>query len=78
MMTRDDAETADANHLRKPPHTHSGNLAQLPAALAPLTEHKRWVCWQWALRQKGGGEVNWTKPPIQPGDLQYVEPNPVG
>jgi putative DNA primase/helicase len=65
----------DANHLRKPPDTHSGNLAQLPAALAPLTEHRRWVCWRWALRKKGGGEEKWTKPPFQPGDLQHAKSN---
>ena len=46
-------DTYDANHLRKPPHTHSGNLARLPAALAPLTEQRRWVCWQWILAPKG-------------------------
>ena len=65
----------DANQPRKPPHTHSGNLARLPAALAPLTEQRRWVCWKWNLRLRGGGEETWTKPPFQPGDLQLAKPN---
>jgi hypothetical protein len=45
------------------PRTHNADLAHLPEALVPLTEHKRWVVWPWELRTTKGGKEKWTKPP---------------
>jgi putative DNA primase/helicase len=42
------------------PRTFNGDLAALPAALRPLTEHRRWVVWTWTKRSKSD---KWTKPP---------------
>ena len=41
------------------PQTFNGDLAALPPALRPLTEHRRWVVWKWTKTKSG----NWTKPP---------------
>ena len=43
------------------PHTHKGDLANLPAALLPLIERRNWVVWRWVLDGKG----RWTKPPYR-------------
>ena len=57
-----------ARHVRggrgMKPKTFSGDLAALPAALRPLTEHKRWIVWKW--KQKANGK--WTKPPHRADD----------
>ena len=46
------------------PQTFNGDLANLPAALAPLCQQPRWVVWSWEWRKtKAGGK--WTKPPRQ-------------
>jgi hypothetical protein len=44
--------------VRKKPATLSGDLAHLPAALAPLVTIDHWVAWRWEWRKDG-----WTKPP---------------
>jgi putative DNA primase/helicase len=64
----------NANRAKKP-RTHTSDLTRLPAALEPLTEAKRWVCWQWAPRQNSAGEQEWTKPPFQPRDLRNARSN---
>ena len=46
------------------PQTFNGDLAALPAALRPLTEHRRWVVWKWEKTKSG----NWTKPPHRADD----------
>ena len=43
------------------PATH-GDPANLPTALAPLTQQKRWVCWRWTWRPD---QRRWDKPPLQ-------------
>ena len=40
------------------PHTLKGDLAHLPAALAPLVALDHWLLWRWEFRRG-----NWTKPP---------------
>jgi hypothetical protein len=50
------------------PRTYSGDLANLPQALLPLTEQVRWVVWQWDLRRSKNGREKWTKPPRQARD----------
>jgi hypothetical protein len=45
------------------PKTFNCDLANLPAALAPLTEEKRWVVWSWEWRATKNGGGKWTKPP---------------
>ena len=45
------------------PKTFNGDLAALPAALRPLTEHQRWVVWKWQKTKSG-----WTKPPHRADD----------
>jgi hypothetical protein len=50
------------------PKTYAADLAHLPEALLPLTEHKRWVVWPWELRTTKGGKEKWTKPPRQARD----------
>jgi hypothetical protein len=57
------------------PLTHNGNLTRLPAALEPLTELNRWVCWRLELRENGDGQQEWTKPPFQPCDLRHARSN---
>src|ERR1700742_382498 len=48
------------------PHSHQGEIAHLPAALAPLTKEPRWVVWQWEqVDNKKTGELKWTKVPFQ-------------
>ncbi|WP_439394972.1 hypothetical protein ACRQ5Q_38340 [Bradyrhizobium sp. PMVTL-01] len=47
------------------PRTFHSDLANLPAALLPLTKLKRWVVWKWQERQDQTGKVKWTKPPFQ-------------
>jgi hypothetical protein len=46
------------------PRTFNGDLAALPAALLPLTDHRRWVVWKWEKTKSG----NWTKPPYRADD----------
>jgi hypothetical protein len=46
------------------PKTFNGDLANLPTALAPLTEEKRWVVWSWEWRAAKNGGGKWTKPPL--------------
>ena len=60
----------------KKPQTHCGNLAELPAALASLTDEIRWVNWSWKLREnRDGKEQRWTKPPYRPRDLTFARSN---
>jgi hypothetical protein len=54
--------------MTQKPQTHCGDLARLPAALAPLTAERRWVVWPWELRESKGGRQKWTKPPRQTRD----------
>jgi hypothetical protein len=54
--------------MKEKPKTHCGDLAHLPAALAPLTAERRWVVWPWKLRKSKGGKEKWTKPPRQARD----------
>ena len=51
--------------MTEKPKTHNGDLANLPAALAPLTEQRRWVNWSWDWRARKDGGGKWTKPPRQ-------------
>jgi putative DNA primase/helicase len=44
------------------PNTINGDLANLPAALAPLCKLGHWVLWKWQLRKQ-----KWTKPPFIAG-----------
>src|SRR5215469_16238401 len=50
--------------LRLPPKpkTYHGDLANLPLALAPRTQEKRWCVWRWTWRPEQG---RWDKPPLQ-------------
>ena len=57
--------------MTQKPQTHCGDLARLPAALAPLTAERRWVVWPWELRKSKGGKEKWTKPPKRPRDPAY-------
>ena len=43
------------------PHTHNGNLAALPAVLAPLCDTANWLIFRWVQN----GSEQWTKPPFQ-------------
>jgi hypothetical protein len=45
------------------PQTFNGDLADLPPALAPLTQLPCWVVWKWEQRKS-----KWTKPPYRAGD----------
>jgi hypothetical protein len=55
------------------PQTFNGDLANLPPALLPLTEQKRWLVWRWepctnkngTVKTNKDGTVQWTKPPYQ-------------
>jgi hypothetical protein len=47
------------------PQTFNGDLAALPAALRPLTKHKRWIVWRWVQKKPG---AKWTKPPYRADD----------
>jgi hypothetical protein len=47
--------------MNERPSTFNGNLAELPAALQPLTKHRRWVLWKWELNKQG----KWTKVPYR-------------
>jgi hypothetical protein len=57
------------------PQTFNGDLANLPAALAPLCQQPRWVIWSWEWRKtKTSGK--WTKPPRQARDpSRYARSN---
>ena len=57
------------------PKTHCSNLAELPSALAPLTDEMRWVNWRWESREGKKGEIIWTKPPYRPRDLTFARSN---
>jgi hypothetical protein len=39
-----------------------GDPGNLPAALRPKTQQKRWVCWRWTWHEDKG---RWDKPPLQ-------------
>jgi hypothetical protein len=54
----------------KKPNTINADLANLPAALAPLCKLDHWVLWQWKLR-KG----KWTKPPFVACEQSYPAKN---
>jgi hypothetical protein len=54
--------------MTEKPKTYCGDLANLPAALLPLTTERRWVVWPWELRTSKGGKKKWTKPPRQACD----------
>jgi P4 family phage/plasmid primase-like protien len=45
------------------PRTFSGDLGALPAALGPLTQHRRWVIWKWEEKKESKGK--WTKTPYR-------------
>jgi hypothetical protein len=47
------------------PQTHNADLMNLPPALLPLTQEKRWVNWRWEWRARKNGAGKWTKPPYQ-------------
>ena len=53
--------SADSSAAPKPT-TYNGDLANLPAALAPRTQHQRWCCLRWAWRPD---QERWDKPPLQ-------------
>jgi hypothetical protein len=57
--------------MTQKPQTHCGDLAHLPAALAPFTAERRWVVWPWELRKSKRGKEKWTKPPRQARDPAY-------
>jgi hypothetical protein len=46
------------------PRTFCGDLSNLPEALLPLTQERRWVIWRWEGRERKG-KIKWTKPPYQ-------------
>jgi hypothetical protein len=54
--------------MTEKPQTFCGDLAHLPAALAPLTAERRWVVWPWELRKNNANKEKWTKPPRQARD----------
>jgi primase-polymerase (primpol)-like protein len=64
------AEVSDFVAVPPKPRTYTGNLQNLPKALLPLTEHPRWVCWSWELR-----DGKWTKPPRNPNTLDFAKSN---
>jgi putative DNA primase/helicase len=76
-MRNDTNRPVSVNNANRPekPSTHNSDLTRLPAALRPLTEMKRWVCWRWELRQNSDGEYKWTKPPLQPRNLLPARSN---
>src|SRR5271166_6418867 len=47
------------------PRTFHSDLAHLPAALLPLTQHRRWVLWKWDYKEDKAGGGDWTKVPYQ-------------
>ena len=49
------------------PATHQGDLAKLPAALAPLIARPQWVVWKYEQRADG----SWQKPPFQARDPRF-------
>jgi hypothetical protein len=58
------------NSTIEKPQTFNADLANLPAALAPLISQQRWVAWSWEWRaRKNGKGGKWTKPPRQAHDL---------
>jgi hypothetical protein len=61
-----------AKVVRTKPATLSGDLAHLPAALAPLVTIDHWVIWRWEWRKDG-----WTKPPYMaaPGRRTHAKNN---
>jgi hypothetical protein len=52
------------------PQTFNGDLADLPPALAPLTQLPCWVVWKWELRKSKGAD-KWTKPPYRASDPKW-------
>src|SRR5262244_2964960 len=59
----------------KPP-TYSGNLHQLPSALAPLLTLPHWVLWRWELVKTKKEEEKWTKVPYQPNGTKAKSNDP--
>jgi hypothetical protein len=58
------------------PATYNGNLANLPAALQPLTSKRQWLCWKWEERTNKDGSTKWTKPPVVARDpSRYAKTN---
>jgi hypothetical protein len=58
------------------PTTFNGNLANLPAALRPLTSKRQWLCWRWEERTNKDGSTKWTKPPVRASDpSKYAKAN---
>jgi predicted P-loop ATPase len=58
------------------PKTFNADLAHLPAALIPLTGHRRWVVWRWEWREDKSGKGRWTKPPRMAHDpRRYAKTN---
>jgi hypothetical protein len=53
------------NNREAHPETHSGDLANPPAALAALCLKSQWVVWKWQRASKGR---DWTKPPFRATD----------
>ena len=47
------------------PRTFCGDIANLPAALAPRTQQRRWVVWKWVWLPD---RKQWTKPPFRTDD----------
>jgi Virulence-associated protein E len=52
------------------PQTFSGDLSNLPVALAPLCKIDHWVLWKWRLRKN-----IWTKPPFVACEQSYPAKN---
>ncbi len=52
------------------PHTHTGDLANPPPALASLCLMNHWVSWKWQYNGKG-----WTKPPFRSADPSRLAAN---
>jgi AAA domain len=59
----DKGATFDGNR----PTTHQGDLAKLPAALAPLVARPQWAVWKYEQRADG----SWQKPPHQARDPRF-------
>jgi hypothetical protein len=58
------------------PKTFNADLAHLPAALIPLTGHRRWVVWRWEWREDKSDKGRWTKPPRMAHDpRRYAKTN---
>jgi hypothetical protein len=55
------------DRVQRKPDIYYADLSNLPQALQPLTEQRRWVTWKLERRiNKKTGKGKWTKPPYQP------------